>query len=45
MGEARKTKYFESIGYKEIRFWNHDVIKDIDNVIRAIIQAMDSEHY
>jgi len=39
-----RTKYFESIGYKVIRFWHNDVIKDMDRVIRAIIQAMDPEH-
>ena len=43
--DERRTKYFESIGYKVIRFWNNDVIKDVDSVIRAIIQAMESERY
>jgi very-short-patch-repair endonuclease len=42
--DEERTKYFESIGYKVIRFWNNDVMKDIESVIRAIIQAMDSEH-
>ena len=34
-----RTKYLESQGYKVIRFWNHDVLKDLESVIRAIIQA------
>jgi very-short-patch-repair endonuclease len=42
--DEKRTKYFEGQGYKVIRFWNSDVLKDIDSVIRAIIQAMDSEH-
>ena len=42
--DAERTKYLESRGFKVIRFWNNDVMKDIDSVIRAIIQAMDSEH-
>jgi very-short-patch-repair endonuclease len=42
--DAERTKYLESIGYKVIRFWNDDVMKDIDSVIRAIIQALDSKH-
>ncbi len=40
--EAR-TKYLESQGYKVIRFWNNDVIRDIESVIRAILFAMESE--
>jgi very-short-patch-repair endonuclease len=43
--DEERTKYFESMGYKVIRFWNKDVIKDIDNVIRAIILAMESESH
>jgi len=41
--DSERTKYLESQGYKVIRFWNHDVMKDIEGVIRAIIHAMDSE--
>jgi very-short-patch-repair endonuclease len=41
--DAERTRYLESKGYKVIRFWNHDVMKDIDSVIRAIIQVMESE--
>ena len=43
--DEKRTKYFESIGYKVIRFWNHEVMTDIDGVIRSIIQAMDSEYH
>jgi len=41
--DEERTKYFESIGYRVIRFWNKDVMKDIENVIRAIIRAIESE--
>jgi len=37
--DEERTKYLESQGYKVIRFWNHDVLKDLESVIRAIIQA------
>jgi very-short-patch-repair endonuclease len=37
--EAR-TKYLATQGYKVIRFWNHDVVKNIEGVIRAIIHAI-----
>lgn len=40
--DAERTKYFESTGYKVIRFWNNDVMKDMDGVIRAIIFALDT---
>ena len=40
--DAERTKYLESQGYKVIRFWNNDVIKDIESVIRAILFAMES---
>jgi elongation factor P--(R)-beta-lysine ligase len=42
--DKERTEYLESKGYTVIRFWNNDVMKDIDGVIRAIIQTMDPEH-
>ena len=42
--DKERTQYLESKGYTVIRFWNHDVMKDIDSVIRAIIQAVHAEH-
>ncbi len=41
--DAERTKYFESLGYKVIRFWNNDVMKDINGVIRVIQFAMESK--
>jgi len=43
--DEERTKQLEQAGYKVIRFWNNDVIKDIDGVIRAIILALESERY
>ena len=42
--DEERTKYFESIGYRVLRFWNNDVMNDIESVIRAIMQAMDPRH-
>jgi very-short-patch-repair endonuclease len=39
--DAERTKYFESLGYKVIRFWNKDVAQDIEGVIRAILVALE----
>lgn len=43
--DQERTKYFEAMGYKVIRFWNNEVIKDIDQVIHAIIPAIGSASY
>jgi very-short-patch-repair endonuclease len=38
--DIERTKYLESQGYKVIRFWNNDVMNDINGVIRAIELAL-----
>ena len=40
--DEERTKQLESLGYKVVRFWNNDVIKDIEGVIRSILFAMES---
>jgi very-short-patch-repair endonuclease len=39
--DQERTKYFESLGYKVIRFWNNDVANNIEGVILAIIHAFE----
>jgi len=34
--DVERSKYFESQGYKVIRFWNNQVENDIAGVLRAI---------
>ncbi|HET9908555.1 MAG TPA: DUF559 domain-containing protein [Anaerolineales bacterium] len=34
--DQERTKYFESLGYKVIRFWNSDVMNRIDEVLLSI---------
>jgi len=41
--DQERTKYLESLGYKVIRFWNNDVVNNIDGVILTIIHAMEDE--
>ena len=41
--DEERTKYLETLGYRVIRFWNNNVMKDIDGVILAIIYAMKDE--
>ena len=41
--DQERTKYLEALGYKVIRFWNNDVVNNIDGVILAIIYAVENE--
>jgi hypothetical protein len=34
--EGRRTKTLETEGYRLLRFWNHEVLKNIDAVMNAI---------
>ncbi len=43
--DIERTKDLVSQGYKVIRFWNNQVMNDIDGVIRAIILAIDTESH
>jgi len=38
--DVERSQYFESLGYKVIRFWNNQLINDIEGVIRAIQHAL-----
>ena len=39
--DAVRTAYLEERGYRVIRFWNHEVNRDIESVVRAIYEALD----
>ena len=39
--DKHRTEYLETQGYKVIRFWNNDVMNDIDGVILAIMHVME----
>ena len=38
--DARRTGFFESQGYRVIRFWNNDVLLNLDSVLEAIYAAL-----
>ena len=42
--DEERTKYLESLGYKVIRFWNNDVMKNMDGVILTILQSLEDEN-
>jgi len=39
--DEERTKYLESQGYKVIRFWNNDVMNNMESVILAINYALE----
>ena len=41
--DEERTKYLNSLGYKVVRFWNNDVMKDMDGVISAIFHALEDK--
>ena len=34
--DAKRTAYLETLGYKVLRFWNNQVMDDIEGVMRVI---------
>lgn len=41
--DKERTKYLELQGYKVIRFWNSDVMNNIEGVILAIRNALETQ--
>lgn len=41
--DEERISYLESQGYQVIRFWNYQVMNDIQGVIRAISIALERE--
>ena len=39
--DARRTAYLAERGYEVLRFWNHEVVKNIEDVLRAIELVLD----
>lgn len=39
--DEERTEYLELQGYKVIRFWNNDVMNNIEGVIFAVIHALE----
>ena len=38
--DQERTKYLKSLGYRVIRFWNNDVMNDIESVLTVIWDAI-----
>ena len=40
--DARRTAFLESQGFRVIRFWNHDVLQNLDGVWTKIEEALNT---
>ncbi len=38
--DQQRTAYLEAKGFRVVRFWNNDILNDLDNVVRVIIDAL-----
>lgn len=41
--DKERTEFLEAQGYKVIRFWNNDVMNNIEGVILAIMNALEKQ--
>ncbi|MBI5354505.1 MAG: DUF559 domain-containing protein [Chloroflexi bacterium] len=40
LNDVERSRYFEALGYKVIRFWNNQVENDVNGVMRTIELAL-----
>ena len=41
--DQERTRYLELHGYQVIRFWNKDVMKDVEGALLAILQKLEEQ--
>jgi very-short-patch-repair endonuclease len=41
--DEERTKYLEAQGYRVLRFWNNDVMNDIESVLKVIWGALNNK--
>jgi adenine-specific DNA-methyltransferase len=42
--DARRTAYFETLGFRVLRFWNNEVLGQTDAVLELIHDVLSSPH-
>ena len=42
--DARRTAFLESKGYRVLRFWNNDILKNVEGVAHVIASALSTPH-
>ena len=40
--DERRTQQLEAMGYRALRFWNNDVLVNIDSVLEVVMEALAS---
>jgi len=43
--DIERTKYLELQGYKVVRFWNNDVLNNMEGVILSILYALEADKH
>jgi len=38
--DEKRTQYFETMGYRVIRFWNNEILRQTDSVLTAILKEI-----
>ena len=38
--DGRRTQYFETMGYRVIKFWNNEILRQTDSVLTAILKEI-----
>jgi very-short-patch-repair endonuclease len=38
--DVERNKWIEQLGYRVVRFWDHDVLKQVETVKEAILRAL-----
>ena len=42
--DLRRTKFFEDRGYRILRFWDNEVLTDLEAVLQQIVATMSNPH-
>lgn len=40
--DARRTAFINESGYRVLRFWNNDVIENLDGVLQTVLNALEA---
>jgi very-short-patch-repair endonuclease len=44
IADERRTAFFECKGYRVLRFWNNDILSNLDGVAQVIAAALSTPH-
>jgi adenine-specific DNA-methyltransferase len=42
--DSKRSRFLEAQGYRVVRFWNHDVLKDTVAALERIAEALSDPH-